>query len=312
MRPTKPKAPLDQTKNGPRPPEPEKLDGTQFKFNLGQYQLSFDAKAFDHDIRAHGIKLIHQRAIPDPRGMASRGDNRDVLDIRPRDSDGFIYKNVAEVTAFFSNNSKDTRVQDIGDIAFSTAYLTFPRFYDGTEKQIYVAQNDRFYVSDIELKVEAKQIVEHSITGIDRLQFPVVEVLELVDANGVWYEPGDYRINADGDIEWLTQKRPGTNLTNNRGTVYSVVYLYTPFFVVDRVLHEIRLAKITKGQSRETVRMPYQVLVLRENLFREKYNNNQRNAQFDSRLVKQPPVGQTMGPQGMPILNNNFNSIEET
>lgn len=315
MRPTRPKEPLDKTRNGPRPSESAPVDGQQINLNLGAYQVSFDKDAFDHDIRTHGIRLIHQRAIPDPRGMASRGDNRDVLDIRPRDSDGYIYKNAGEVTAFFSNNSKDTRVQDIGDVAFSTAYLTFPRFYDESEKPIYVFQNDRFYVADIELKVMGKQYVESTVTGVDRLQYPAVEVLEIVDANGVWYDHEDFKITEDGDIKWVSQKRPGFNLEVGKGTVYSIVYLYTPFFVVDRILHEIRLAKITDPftieDGRRTVRMPYQALVLRENLFREKYNNNQANSQFDARLINRPANGSaTMGAQGMPVLNNNFNSLE--
>lgn len=316
MRPTKPKLPLDATNNGPRPRKSEPTEGAQIPLNLNDYQVSFDKDQFDQVVRAHGIKMIHQRAIPDPRGMASRGDNRDVLDLRPRDSDGYIYKNIGEVTAFFSNNSKDTRVQDIGDIAFSSAYLTFQRLYDDKVTPLYVKQNDRFYVRDIELKVLGEQYIESTVTGVDRLQFPAVEVLELVDANGVWYSNEDYQITEDGDIKWTGQKRPGSNVTNGRGTVYSIVYLYTPFFVVDKILHEIRLAKITDIWStdpdRSTERMPYQALVLRENLFREKYNSNQKSAQHDARRINAPAQGVSLGAQGMPTLNNNFNSIPET
>ncbi len=315
MRPTKPKPPLDQTNNGPRPRKSDPTEGAQIPLNLNDYQVSFDKDQFDQVVRAHGIKLIHQRAIPDPRGMASRGDNRDVLDLRPRDSDGYIYKNVGEVTAFFSNNSKDTRVQDIGDIAFSSAYLTFQRFYDDKVTPLYVKQGDRFYVRDIELKVLGEQYLESTVNGVDRLQYPAVEVLEVVDANGVWYDKNDYLITSDGDIKWTGQKRPGMNTKNSRGTVYSIVYLYTPFFVVEKILHEIRLAKITniwsEDDDRSTERMPYQALVLRENLFREKNNSNQNNAQYDARMVNPPAQGTAMGPQGMPTLNNNFNSIPE-
>ncbi len=315
MRASKPPKSLDGTRNGPRPRQSEPAEGGQINLNLADYQVSFDKDQFDQVVRAHGIKMIHQRAIPDPRGMASKGDNRDVLGIKPQDSDGYIYKNVGEVTAFFSNNSKDTRVQDIGDVAFSTAYLTFQRFYDDKVTPLYVKQNDRFYVRDIELKVLAEQYVETNMTGTDRLQYPAVDILEVIDANGVWYDKNDYAITEDGDIKWLTQKRPGMNKQGSRGTVYSIVYLYTPFFVVDRILHEIRLAKITNPWSvtddRATERMPYQALVIRENLFREKYQNNQRNPQHDARMTNVPPQGVAIGPQGMPTLNNNFNSIPE-
>ena len=319
MKPTRPRPEKDNTRDGPRPREGYELEGGQIPLNLADYQVSFDKNQFDQVVRAHGIKMIHQRAIPDPRGMASRGDNRDVLDIRPQDSDGYIYKNVGEVTAFFSNNSKDTRVQDIGDISFSSAYLTFQRVYDDGVRPLYVKQGDRFYIRDIELQVLGEQRIEANVTGTDRLQFPVVEILELIDSNGVWYDKNDYQITAEGDIKWLTQKRPGSNVANGRGTVYSVVYLYTPFFVVDRILHEIRLAKITdgaalftgEGEERRTERMPYQALVLRENLFREKFNNSQTGPQHSARMVNSPPQGMSMGPQGMPTLNNNFNSIQD-
>ncbi len=265
---------------GPRKPIPRKPQGIQEELQLLDYQISFDPLAFDRFINSQGIWVTHYMAIPDPRGQASRGDNRDVLGLRPKDSDGFIYKAVGDIQVLFSANSKNVDNKDLGEIAFSTAYMTMPRFYPASAnnqqsgiagKPVVLNTWDKFFLKDITVKVVETQFLEASRGGKDRLSYPAVSVQVLVDSNGVYYTEGeDFRINEEGDLLWLGGKRPGWNPTTGRGTVFSIRYEYTPFFIVSRLMHEIRVAQITNPATfvRSLERMPYQVQVMRETVFR--------------------------------------------
>ena len=246
-------------------------------------------------------------AIPDPRGMASRGDNRDALNLRPRDSDGYIYKNVGELYAWFHNNSKDTRVEDLGDLAFSSANITVTRYYNGTNEPVVLTAWDRFYLSDIEISVCSLQYMEASSTGVDRLQFPAVQVIDLIDANGEEYhQDKDFILTPEGWIKWTGQRRPGYNPTIGRETVYAVRYNYTPFFIVDRILHEIRVTNVTDPVSftRKLERMPYEVLVMRENVFMDKNRIDPTRPHFGDDPRSQMAPAQYNGPYSDLLPNN--------
>ena len=290
-------------KVGPKGRKPREPAGPQLIINQLEYQISFDPKAFDRFIKSHGIWVTHYMAIPDPRGMASRGDNRDVLSIRPNDSDGFLYKEVGRMQVLFTANSKYVNAKDLGEIAFSTAYMTMPRFYPDTEKGVIVRSWDRFFLDDIEIKVAESQFIEASRDGKDRLHYPAVEVDVIVDANGVYYdEKKDFKIDPDGDIIWLGQKRPAWNVLTGKGTVYSIVYKYVPYFIVNKLLHEIRVAQITEPLSfkRNLERMPYQVQVIRENVFRDNKTEGER-IEPNPRLEHAPQAGGALGPQGVQV-----------
>lgn len=274
MKPPKiPRSKGDSTNNGPRPRVDRPIDGPQSIIDLQKAQVSFDAEKFDFLIRTHGVRMIHQRALPDPRGMASRGDNRDSLNIRPRDSDGYIYKNSGYLHAWFHNNSRQDQSQDLGELISSSVYMTVTRFYDETREPVILCPWDRFYLADIEMLVSGMQFMEASATGIDRLQFPVVKVIDLIDANGEEYtQDKDFVITDEGWLRWVGQRRPGYNPKLGKETVYAVRYYYTPFFVVDRILHEIRVTNVTDPATyeRRLERMPFEVMALRENIFMDK------------------------------------------
>jgi hypothetical protein len=196
---------------GPRPRKPRKAEGAQIPYIIPQHEISFDAEAFDNLIKSQGIRLVHYRAIPDPRGMTSRGDTHDTLGIRDS-SDGFIYREAGVVQVFFQNNPNSSGVNERGMLEVSSAYITLPRNYENTEEPIIADVFDRFFLKDIEIRVAAKQYVEASDTNVDRLQFPATCVEYIVDANGVYYtENIDFNINCDGYIEWISQHRPGFN-----------------------------------------------------------------------------------------------------
>src|SRR5208283_1622566 len=184
------------------------------------------------------------RSLPDPTGMASKGDAHAVMTGHVRsNSDGFLYEKVGEFRAFFQANSTLQQHVPEGDIAFSSAYITLPEFYsDQPAQALLVTPFDRLYMKNIETRVVHRQFVEATTTGIDKLQYPATCVEWLRDANGVVYTYGtDFELTDDGRLKWLTQKRPGWNAKVGRGTVYAIRFRYTAFFVVARLMHEIRV-----------------------------------------------------------------------
>lgn len=289
-------------KVGPRARIPRKPEGTQIPINEYEYQISFDSKAFDDYIKSQGVWVTHYRAIPDPRGMASRGDNRDILNIRPQDSDGFIYKKAGDLQVTFTLNSKQVSQDPLGEMSFSMAYITLPRYYPGTKEEVLVHPWDKFYLKDIEIRVVNLQFLESRKEGVERLQYPAVRVELLVDANGIWYESDkDFEITSDGNIKWLGQKRPGWNINTGKGTVFAIRYRYTPYFIVSRLIHEIRVSQVTDPltYNRNLERMPYQVEVVREIVFRD-VNSNPGSPSIDIRYQNAPQVGGALGPIGVP------------
>ncbi|MGH7240717.1 MAG: hypothetical protein ACREGB_00280, partial [Candidatus Saccharimonadales bacterium] len=231
---------------GPRPRVPNKPAGSQINLNLAEYQISFNKEAFTQFIKSQGIKMIHYRAIPDPRGKASRGDNHAVSAGVPRSSDGFIYKEAGHFKGLFSVNSTNYILEAEGAISYSMANITMPDTYEDSDQPLLVTQYDRFYFVDIEVRVIANQELEANSTGIDRLQYPATCVEHLIDADGNEYtEKVDFDITDEGFIKWTTQRRPNWDVKTQRGKVYSIRYRYTPFFVVERLLHEIRVSQIT-------------------------------------------------------------------
>lgn len=291
--------------HGNRPRNPRKPDGPQIIINEIDYQISFDVEAFDSFIKSQGIWVTHWKAIPDPRGMASIGDNRDVMNIRPSDSDGFIYKEAGKMQVLFTVNNKNVNPTDLGELAFSTAYMTMPRFYTDTGERIVLHTWDKLYLNDIEIKVSTTQFIEANKKGEDRLHYPAVGVEYLVDANGVFYEEGkNFTVTKEGNIKWKGQKRPGWNVETGKGTPYSIRYLYTPYFIVDRHMHEIRVAQVTKSPfqtDRYLERMPYQVQVVRENVFLDNKHTSEPG-NVDPRRQKGPSVGGALGPMGLPSV----------
>lgn len=282
---------------GPRHRAPRTPSGTQINLNVNEYQISFDKKSFDNLIQSQGIKVIHYRAVLDPTGMSRRGDNQAVQSFQ-KSSDGYIYKEAGEMTVYFSNNSNAQNQRIEGVLDFSTAYMTLPSNYDDKpDCPVLVAPWDRFYLKDIEIRVVVNQYVEASSTGIDKLNFPTTCVEHLMDSHGVEYrEDIDYQITKDGDIKWLSQNRPGYDPILSKGVVYAIRYRYTPFFIIQRLLHEIRVSQVTDQASfqRKLERMPYQVQVIRENVFIDR-NRDPYYEESDARYANMPDAGGTLG-----------------
>src|ERR1041385_5143358 len=133
--------------------------------------VAFDPDAFDTAIRSQGVPFTHWRAMRCPVGMIDRFDERRVHSDHSGCSNGFIYTKAGTVTGLFVNSGSRSDAQDIGYLDGSTVQVTLPRFYDGTEEEVHVANFDRSYVPE-DVLVPTWQLVEASPIGRDRLPFP--------------------------------------------------------------------------------------------------------------------------------------------
>jgi hypothetical protein len=237
-------------------------------------RVSFDTDAFDNAIRAHGVPLIHYVALPCPVGLVDLSDNRKPHPDHEGCTNGFIYEEAGKITGLFIGNSKHKNLSDAGFWDDSTVQASFPREYDGTCTPLFVAPFDRFYLAEPTLTVVTWQRYIHSETGIDRLKFPVEQVMAFKDSNGGVYKQDDDFVVQHGLIRWVGRQPaplldvgPGYGGRSTvKGAVCAVRYTYRPWFYVGQMMHELRVAQVTettKG-NRSIEKMPQSVLLHRE------------------------------------------------
>lgn len=264
--------------------------------------IGFDIMAFDQMLRSHGVVLVHFRAIKCPIGVDDRFDVRSHKE-HDNCSNGFIYKEAGEVTAFFSGNSSNSFLEDAGVMDGSTVQVTLPRYYDGSDVEIAVQHYDRFYLKEVAAASVNTQLIEAHVTGRDRLQYPAVMVEDVCDKHGTWYSASDFSIQG-GQIVW-GPKRPPFDAVLGKGTTYTIRYRYTPFWYVKNIIHEVRVSRMFdyKKNKQVLVRMPHAIQLQREYVFENE--DRVRNAPGsagsgggtpDARDVKSPRSG-SFGPR---------------
>lgn len=241
---------------------------------LPREDVSFDVEAFDSLVRSHGVTLEHYAATFCPIGIQDMDDMRSHVN-HSECSNGMMYEKVGEVEGWIHSNSSNPTWEPAGIQDGSSVYLTLPRHYDkrfdghACECPIVVQHYDRWYIKDLQVTVVNGQRFEHSQTDIDRLAYPVVGVLSLIDNLGKKYSQGvDFEVK-DGLIYWLAGKSPGYDTTVGKGRICSVRYTYRPYYYVQQLLHEIRVAKDVNPMTGDVslLRMPYQILLKREYAF---------------------------------------------
>jgi hypothetical protein len=255
--------------------------------------ISMDMGAFDALMRSNGVLMQHFRAIRCPIGVTDRHDIRSHTE-HSVCSNGYIYRHAGDVTVFFSSNSTISKLDAIGVVDGSSVQVTLPRTYDDGGEELAVQVNDRFFLKELATTSVNTQLIEASITGVDRLQYKAVSVEHLIDSHGTEYALGDYEIQG-GNVVW-SKKRPPFDPETSRGCTYSIRYRYTPYWYVDRLIHEVRVARVTNWdtQSLELERAPHAAMLRREFLF----ENEERvsTTQGDARDTKSPRTG-SFGPR---------------
>lgn len=256
--------------------------------------VHFDPDAFDFSIRSNGVTMLHYRAIKCPLGIT---DKFDVREHGEHDcSHGFLYKFADSVTVQFTSNNSNALVKDLGIVNNATTMVTIPRTYDNSDEETAIQHYDRFFLKEVVASSVNTQLIEASITGVDRLQYNATSVEIILDANGVEYDENDFVIQ-NNKIRWVSQHRPQFDPKINKGTIYSIRYRYVPFWYVKDMVHEVRVCKVvdfaTGGES--VTRMPYGVVLQREYLF-ESEEARTDESRADNRDTTSPRSG-SFGPR---------------
>ncbi len=227
--------------------------------------VSFDPDAFDVALRSQGVKLVHMRAMKCPVGLVDRHDVRFVHEDHSACSNGHIYTRAGEVTCLFTGAGNKQDQQEWGLHDGGTVNITAPLTYDGEDGLVDVMPYDRFYLNEEAITVPHSQLVEAHSTGKDRLDFPAVQVIDVIDSHGKRHQPSEYKIEA-GQLVWTNGGLP-YDAMNERGMIYAVRFTYRPYWYVRQLMHQVRVAQIETALAREVKRFPQQWVMQREYIF---------------------------------------------
>jgi hypothetical protein len=236
---------------------------------LPNTSIQLDLPAIDDFLRSHGVKLTHYRAIRCPVGLTDRDDVNASHEDHADCSNGYLYTKAGDMSCFFLGNSQQPEWKDIGKLTVGMVQASFPRAYDDTQEEVDLCVFDRFYLNE-SITVSYWQTVQHHPSGIDRLHFLAVKVIDLVDNLGISYKQDvDFKVK-DGRIVWGARS-PGVDPENQRGRVYSVRYRYRPYFYLQRFVHEVRVSRQIDVDGNVTVAsLPQAGVLTREYVFENK------------------------------------------
>jgi hypothetical protein len=278
------------------PSRPTPLPGSGLQTDLPDYEaVSFDIEAFDQLLQVHGVDFIHYRAMRCPVGMTDMYDSRRPHEDHSGCSNGFLYKQAGLATAAIMGNSKDVNSREIGFIDGSTMQAVFPRFYtklhvDDPDTHCHVAVFDRLYLAEEHITVINWQLFESNRSGVEKLQYPVVEIEHLIDSRGFEYSSADYQIK-NGQIIWLGGRRPSFDPQSGKGDICSIRYRYRPYWYVSRLNHEVRVSQAEDfSGERKVWRMPYSAVLQRERFFENEDRDDEAVDPTSVRQVKAPPT----------------------
>lgn len=270
---------------------------TNYQLDLPAQSVSFDWDSFNEAATNHGVAMVHWRACRCPIGMVDIGDLRRPHDDHSGCSNGFLYSRAGTVTCLFTSNSLHTQVIDVGLLTGAAAQITVPRYYDNTDVPAEMTTYDRLYLAEEAITVPHWQLVVAHESGVDRLDFPAVKVIDLIDNRGVRYTDIDYQV-VDGRIHWTGNNRPIRDLVSGKGQVYTIRYSYRPYFYVKTPLHEVRVSSAFDPISGEKVirRMPQLFLIQREYVAMKEDQDREAPDSNSARQVTAPPSG-NFGPR---------------
>ena len=238
---------------GSRPPvQPGNFSG---QMPAGGFQVGMNPDVFQEHIQAHGILMVHQKPLLCPKRKDLYTPDHDPSCTQCQN--GFIYYDARQFIGVFTGNSSQRNFGMNGTFDIEQVMITVPTTYlDGTDLQA------QFYDQIAVVNDECRyfQLIEHSVTGRDRLHFPAIDVDKLLDSHGREFTMGiDFAIDG-GDIVWLSTNRPGYDITIDRGTIYSINYYTRPIFTVISLPHQFRSTQRKVDGGGQEVRMPQTVV----------------------------------------------------
>lgn len=259
--------------------------------------VDFDPLAFDDAVQGKGVLVVHFSSMRCPVGMIDKHDSiRRPHPDHEGCSNGFVYHKEGPLQVLFSGNSKGASQHELGILDSSQAQWTFPRYYIdecNCNRPIYAAPFDRFYLADERILVPSWELIEASPSANDRLSFPAIQILNVMDNLGREYKLGDYEILKNGILHWLTPNQPGIDPETKKGRVFSIRYLYRPYWYLERMLHEVRVSQINDPMTgeRRTERLPQTASMQREYVYFNEQKDGEARDPTSSRQQRGPADG---------------------
>lgn len=265
------------------------------QFDLPRTSIDFDEDAFEAMIHSQGVQLVHFAAQPCPVGKIDVGDNRRPHEDHEGCSNGYIYTKIGTITCLFTNQGNTQALRELGYVDGASVVVTFPLGYDDVDTEFAPAQFDRFYLKEEAIVEPIWEYVKCNQTGMERLSFPAVRfLLPIVDWRGERYIQGaDFSIDGNGQVVW-GGRRPVPDLDSDHGAVVSLRYMYRPFWLLARKLHDIRIAQkqdFMGVEPRKLFRMPVEAILNREFLYLNQSQDSESLNPDVTRQAKGPDDG---------------------
>jgi hypothetical protein len=251
-------------KNYPNPPN-------TFESPMPTYipDVSIRSESWDQLAQNRGIRFLHKIAIPCPN-MKRLVDNNHEPDCPFCDGSQLLYLPEKEIWGTFSNNTleKMFEIQGVWDIG--TAVISFPTEYaDGTQADFNVF--DKLSCPDFQIRLSDLKEYEPTTSGQTGVKYPIINICDMtsITDNAIKkYTVGvDFNI-VNGEIEWISGFEPSYDDTEEIGEVLSITYSANPVYNVLQTLHEIRATQQMVSGQKKARRLPQQILVKRDFLFK--------------------------------------------
>jgi len=242
--------------------------------------VKMDIFANNNLIAQNGVLCMHYASVPDVINQRVEGDLRDSFDqmddyqfennVVFKRENGHIYIQKKPVFIILTNNSTDLINTPSGLYGNSGAYATVNRWYQNTNETVHISQFDKMVPcsSENEIIGTAKQKFRHNNTGVDRLNFPIVDIEFLVDSDGKFYQKNvDFDI-IDGVIKWKGHNRPGNDPVTGKGKICSARFQYKRYFYIKMVPHDFRSTPVINSMGQAQVkRGPMQAVLQADEIF---------------------------------------------
>lgn len=235
--------------------------------------VSIRGEAWNQLAENRGIRFIHRVAAPCPN-MKSLVDNNHDPDCPFCDGSQILYVQDKEIFGTFSSNTLEKMFEVQGVWEIGTAVITFPTEYaDGLQADFGVF--DKLECPDFQIRLS--DLKEYHGTGKTSTKYPIINVCDMSAISGgvlkKYIQGVDFNI-VNGEIEWVVGKEPTYNSIEEMGEVLSITYSANPVYNVLQTLHEIRATQQMVNGQKIAKRLPQQVLVKRDFLFKPDSSNN--------------------------------------
>lgn len=234
---------------------------------------SIRGASFDQLLNNRGIRFIHKIAAPCPN-MNRLNDNNHDPECPFCDQSQILYVEEREIWGVLSSNTLEKLYEIQGVWEVGTAVITFPTEYnDGTQADFNVF--DQLICPDFQVRLS--DLKEYDNTGVTGLKYPIVSVVNITSIKDnqprTYAEGVDYNI-VDGNISWISGKEPFYNDIEEIGEVLSITYNANPAYNVMQTLHELRVTQELIDNVKTAKRLPMNVLVKRDFLFKPNDGNS--------------------------------------